>query len=144
MTLDSFQKDWGAVSVHLSRNSRVLGGVTKLMIPTCIPELVVLALIFPALTVYLLAPFLVLPTTIALLTLPPLFSKVRLSRCNVSLQRGYLFVTVPGHDIISIKPKTVKPVGTDSAFISSTFNRLTLRFTSERDCTEFLSHYRSS
>lgn len=140
--LTSPVKEWSRVSVQFSRKGKVLSTLATLMIPTCIPELVVLGLIFPALVSYLLVPFLLLPIVIALITLPTIYLKGELSSCRISLKRNQVLITIPGKDFFVLKPRAIEPLGAAALVLSSRFNKVTLGFVSEDDRRNFLSGFR--
>jgi len=131
MTID---EAWITASVKVSRRGKILEGVTKLLIPTCIPELVVLSLLLPSLSLVLILPFLVIPTMLGGLVLWTIFRTSK-AECSASFQRGYLLVKIPGVDVLCLKPKQTLLEGGGVLRVSSRFKTLKLLFKNEWECS---------
>lgn len=132
---DLTAEGWVPVSVKMSRRGKILNGLTRVLIPTCIPELAILSLVFPSLALTLMFPFLVIPTILFVLVVLKPLSRGKMARCSATVQRGHLFIKIPEVDILCMRPKRVELENDGTLRVSSRFTSLRLRFEDEKECS---------
>jgi hypothetical protein len=126
-------EEWTQAYVRFSKRGKILNTLTRLMIPTCIPELIVLSVLFPSLALSITFPLLVIPLMMLFLA-TTLFSMAKTKLCQVSFQRGYLFIKLPKIDILYTKPRDVKLMHQNLLQVRSRFNSFSLQFENNEQC----------
>jgi len=132
--------------VKWSKRGAIARGLTRVLIPTCIPELAVFSLVFPSIASALVLPFLIIPSMLGGFFLWEVYSTTRKS-CSARLEKGNLFIKIPGIDILCMKPKRFDLERGTVLRVSSRIATLYLEFTDENESMKIvgmLKHQQSS
>ncbi len=107
------ERDWQGAEARFSLRKVVTRVLVHLLLPTCLPELVVIWLLVPAWGLVVVAPFLVLPAISLFLLKVTGGTTTHWKSCEACFQDGNVTVRLPARDFFVFTPSEIRALPGD-------------------------------